>query len=47
MLRWQPPAAAANGPLGETVPMKPRAIVWDLFGDHLRYVDDGRVPMRA
>jgi phenylacetic acid degradation operon negative regulatory protein len=29
------------------VPMKPRAIVWDLFGDHLRYVGDGQVPMRA
>ena len=28
-------------------PMKPRAIVWDLFGDHLRYIDNGRVPMRA
>ena len=28
-------------------PMKPRAIVWDLFGDHLRYIDDGRIPMRA
>ena len=27
--------------------MKPRAIVWDLFGDHLRYIDDGRVPMRV
>jgi phenylacetic acid degradation operon negative regulatory protein len=27
--------------------MKPRAILWDLFGDHLRYVDGGRVPMRA
>src|SRR5882724_10479179 len=27
--------------------MKPRAIVWDLFGDHLRYIDGGRVPMRA
>ena len=27
--------------------MKPRAILWDLFGDHLRYLDDGRVPMRA
>jgi phenylacetic acid degradation operon negative regulatory protein len=27
--------------------VKPRAIVWDLFGDHLRYVGDGRVPMRA
>ena len=27
--------------------MKPRAIVWDLFGDHLRYVGDGVVPMRA
>src|SRR5262249_40446320 len=23
------------------------AIVWDLFGDHLRYVGDGVVPMRA
>src|SRR6266852_4423948 len=31
----------------ETVPMKPRAILWDLFGDHLRYIDGGRVPMRA
>ena len=28
-------------------PMKPRAIVWDLFGDHLRYIDHGHVPMRA
>jgi phenylacetic acid degradation operon negative regulatory protein len=28
-------------------PMKPRTILWDLFGDHLRYVGDGRVPMRA
>ena len=28
-------------------PMKPRAILWDLFGDHLRYVDGGQVPMRA
>ena len=30
--------------------MKPRAILWDLFGDHLRYIDDalqGGVPMRA
>ena len=27
--------------------MKPRAILWDLFGDHLRYAGDGRVPMRA
>lgn len=27
--------------------MKPRAIVWDLFGDHLRYVGGGRVQMRA
>jgi hypothetical protein len=31
----------------ETAPMKPRAILWDLFGDHLRYLDDGRVPMRV
>jgi len=30
-----------------SVPMKPRAILWDLFGDHLRYVGDGQVPMRA
>ena len=29
------------------VPVKPRAIVWDLFGDHLRYADGGRVPMRV
>ena len=29
------------------MPMKPRAILWDLFGDHLRYIDGGRVPMRA
>ena len=27
--------------------MKPRAILWDLFGDHLRYIDDGRVQLRA
>ena len=33
--------------------MKPRAILWDLFGDHLRYIDDGLegreggMPMRA
>jgi phenylacetic acid degradation operon negative regulatory protein len=27
--------------------VKPRAIVWDLFGDHLRYVRDGVVPMRV
>src|SRR3984893_7217278 len=27
--------------------VKPRAIVWDLFGDHLRYVQDGVVPMRV
>src|SRR6266700_163144 len=27
--------------------VKPRAILWDLFGDHLRYIDDGWVPMRA
>ena len=31
----------------ETAPMKPRAILWDLFGDHLRYIGDGRVPLRA
>src|SRR5580704_10291189 len=37
-----------GGPLpGGTVPVKPRAILWDLFGDHLRYVGDGVVPMRA
>jgi phenylacetic acid degradation operon negative regulatory protein len=28
-------------------PVKPRAILWDLFGDHLRYAGDGQVPMRA
>ena len=28
-------------------PVKPRAIVWDLFGDHLRRVGGGRVPMSA
>jgi phenylacetic acid degradation operon negative regulatory protein len=27
--------------------VKPRAVLWDLFGDHLRYVGDGRIPMRA
>ena len=27
--------------------MKPRAIVWDLFGGHLRSINDGWVPMRA
>src|SRR4249920_889153 len=27
--------------------LRPRALVWDLFGDHLRYVGDGRIPMRA
>ena len=36
-------AHAQNG----NPPVKPRAIVWDLFGDHLRYIDDGHVPMRA
>ena len=30
-----------------SAPMKPRAILWDLFGDHLRYVGEGQVPMRA
>jgi len=34
---------AMDGP----APMKPRAILWDLFGDHLRYLGDGRIPMRA
>jgi phenylacetic acid degradation operon negative regulatory protein len=29
------------------VPVKPRAILWDLFGGHLRSINDGRVPMRA
>ena len=28
-------------------PMKPRAILWDLYGDHLRYTGGGRVPLRA
>src|SRR5689334_13322471 len=27
--------------------MKPRAILWDLFGDDLRYADGGAVPMGA
>jgi phenylacetic acid degradation operon negative regulatory protein len=36
------PHARIGNPL-----MKPRAIVWDLFGDHLRYIDNGRVRMRA
>ena len=27
--------------------MKPRGIIWDLFGDHLRYLDGGRIQMRA
>ena len=36
------PHARIGNPL-----MKPRAIVWDLFGDHLRYIDGGRVPMRV
>jgi phenylacetic acid degradation operon negative regulatory protein len=27
--------------------MKPRAIIWDLFGDHLRYIDGGQLQMRA
>ena len=36
------PYARIGNPL-----MKPRAIVWDLFGDHLRYVRDGVVPMRV
>src|SRR2546428_7281763 len=34
----------------EAAPLKPRAILWDLFGDHLRYIDRGLeegVPMRA
>src|ERR1700753_213055 len=30
-----------------TAPVKPRAIVWDLFGDHLRYIDGGAIPLRA
>jgi phenylacetic acid degradation operon negative regulatory protein len=29
------------------VQVRPRAIVWDLFGDHLRYIDGGQVQMRA
>ena len=38
---------AREGDARTVAPMKPRAIVWDLFGDHLRYVGDGQVPMRA
>jgi phenylacetic acid degradation operon negative regulatory protein len=40
---------SAHAPIGNPL-MKPRAILWDLFGDHLRYVDGdpvGWVPMRA
>ena len=43
------PGLASPAP-DETARMKPRAILWDLFGEHLRYLDDGRqggVPMRA
>jgi phenylacetic acid degradation operon negative regulatory protein len=36
-------AHAQNG----NPPVKPRAIVWDLFGDHLRYMRGGVVPMRV
>ena len=39
--------ATPSSALVSRTPMKPRAILWDLFGDHLRYVGDGRVPMRA
>jgi phenylacetic acid degradation operon negative regulatory protein len=35
-------AAPATG----AAPVKPRAILWDLFGDHLRYLGDA-LPMRA
>jgi phenylacetic acid degradation operon negative regulatory protein len=38
-------ARESDAPMG--LPIKPRAIVWDLFGDHLRYAGDGQVPMRA
>jgi phenylacetic acid degradation operon negative regulatory protein len=40
--------ASERNPLGggQRTP-RPRALVWDLFGDHLRYVGDGRIPMRA
>jgi phenylacetic acid degradation operon negative regulatory protein len=27
--------------------MKPRAILWDLFGAHLRYAEGGAIPMRT
>ena len=39
-------APANTGPIS-TAPMKPRAIVWDLFGDHLRYVNGGQIPLGA
>src|SRR5271169_3420729 len=46
-----PSGPLPGGPFpGGTVPVKPRAILWDLFGDHLRYIDDdleGGVPMRV
>ena len=35
------------GSCGPAARVKPRAILWDLFGDHLRYADGGRVPLRA
>jgi hypothetical protein len=34
-------------PAQERYAMKPRAVLWDLFGDHLRYVGDGQIPMQA
>src|SRR5580700_9330902 len=39
--------AMATPAADESRPVKPRDILWDLFGDHLRYVGDGVVPMRA
>lgn len=40
--------ASERNPLGDGQHTpRPRTLVWDLFGDHLRYVGDGRIPMRA
>ena len=37
----------ASPELAADVALKPRAIVWDLFGDHLRYIGGGQIPLRA
>jgi len=37
----------ASPELAPDAALKPRAIVWDLFGDHLRYLGGGQIPLRA